>query len=89
MAIFVTMKIRHLLTILIAFSSCEIRSVFSPKISKIEIDKKDLGLSWDQKGKRRYHDALFSGYVVQKNEKNVLHNKIPFYEGLLLTPQHI
>ena len=82
MAIFVTIKIRHLLTILIAFSSCEIGSVFSPKISKIEIDKKDLGLSWDQKGKRRYHDALFSGYVVQTNEKNVLLNKIPFYEGL-------
>ena len=66
------MKFRHLLIILIAFSSCEIGSVFGPKIPKIEIDKKDLNLSWDQKGKRRYQDKLFSGYVVQKNEKNVV-----------------
>ena len=72
------MKFRYLLIILITFSSCEIGSVFGPKIPKIEIDKKDLSLSWDKKGKRRYHDALFSGYVVQTDENNVLLNKTPF-----------
>ena len=64
------MKFSHLLIILIVFSSCEIGSVFGPEIPKIEIEKKDSGLSWDKKGKRRYQGELFSGYVVQKNQKN-------------------
>ena len=63
------MKFIQLSIFLIAFSCCEVGSIFGPKIAKIEIDKKDSGLSWDKKGRRRYQGKLFSGYVVQKNKK--------------------
>ena len=76
------MKFIQLSIILITLNSCEVGSIFGPKIPKIEINKKDLGLNWDEKGKRRYQGKLFSGYVVQKNQKKIILNKTPFYEGL-------
>ena len=76
------MKFIQLSIFLVAFSCCEVGSIFGPKIPKTEIDKKDSGLSWDKKGKRRYLGKLFSGYIVQKNKKKVLLSKTPFYLGL-------
>ncbi|MAJ50166.1 MAG: hypothetical protein CMB82_00925 [Flammeovirgaceae bacterium] len=76
------MKYIEFSIILIAFTSCELGYVFGPKIPGIEIEKENLGLSWDQSGNRRYLGKLFSGYIVQKNQKKVLLNKTPFHKGL-------
>jgi|TARA_B110000503_G_scaffold4019_1_gene5294 antitoxin component YwqK of YwqJK toxin-antitoxin module len=82
------MKVYKLLIILFILSSCQIVDnidlayYFEPNIPNIEIYKIDSTVKRDSKGKLRYNNELFSGYLVQKNATGQLLVKTGFVEGL-------